>query len=109
MIVDEDLEVVRNSFEGNTLIKGVPIMQDMGSILDYVGITFFEPPIFDIDAYMHFLKRLGLGFHTPSNVTQHSEKSNAFKSTDGLACTSYQYVAKLISVSAFVITIFFAR
>lgn len=45
MIIDEDLEPVRNSFEGNTLIHGLPIMSEVGVILDYVGVNYFEPPI----------------------------------------------------------------
>lgn len=60
MILDEDLEVVRNSFDGNTLIHGVPVLHDMGSILDYVGLHFFEPPVLHMAAY-EYADRAGVG------------------------------------------------
>lgn len=60
MIIDEDLEVVRNSFNGFTLIHGLPIMPDLASILDFVGEAYFEPPIENIAAY-EFADKAGVG------------------------------------------------
>lgn len=53
MILDEELEPVRNSFEGNTLIHGIPILPELGAILDHVGINYFEPPIMDIEPFQY--------------------------------------------------------
>lgn len=61
MIIDEEMEVVRGAFEaGNTLIHGVPNLGDMGTILDHVARTYFEPPITRLVPY-EYPEKAGVG------------------------------------------------
>lgn len=71
MIIDEELEVVRGSFEGGfTLIHGIPILGDMGTILEHVAAKFFEPPIPRLSPYEYPGKAgVGVPYAIPRTTT----------------------------------------
>lgn len=63
-ILDKTQKIVRRQFEGNDLIRNVPLYKTVGEVLEYVSEHYFSPCLGLLEPY-EYEKKQGIGKPIP--------------------------------------------
>lgn len=56
-ILDQTLRIVRRQFEGNDVIRDVPLHKTIGEVLHFVSENYFDPPLGVLEPYEYDVRQ----------------------------------------------------